>query len=120
MQIKSTDDIESHPVTLNIETRKVIKEVLDLKQLESSSKQTTDYKNIQLRGVLRGLQLDQDWIEVSIDGENKKIYDAKEEIDDVIGSMVNRRVVLDVVEKSEKQSEKRYYLRDIQLEEDLL
>jgi len=120
MQIKSTDDIESHPVTLNVETRKVIKEVLDLKQLESSSRQITDYKNIQLRGVLRGLQLDQDWIEVSLDGENKKIYDAKEEIDDVIGSMVNRRVVLDVVEKSEKQSEKRYYLRDIQLEEDLL
>ncbi|MFZ4557258.1 MAG: hypothetical protein ACOYN8_12920 [Pseudanabaena sp.] len=119
MQIKSTDDIESNPVTLNVETRKVIKGVLDSKQLESSSKQITDHKNIQLRGILRGLQLDQDWIEVSIDGENKKIYDAKEEIDDVIGTMVNRRVVLDVVEKSNKQTEKTYYLRDIQLEEDL-
>jgi len=120
MRIKSADDLEAHPVTLDIETRKVIKDVLTLKQLESSPKAIADYRNIQLRGILRGLQLDNDWIEVSVNGENKKIYDAKEEIDDVIGAMVNRKVVLDVVEKSDKQSEKTYYLRDIQLEEDLI
>ena len=77
-------------------------------------------KIVNLTGVLRGLQLDKDWIEVSINGENIKIYDAKEEIDDVIGRMVNRRIVVEVLDKSEKAVDKRYTLRDIQLEEDLV
>jgi hypothetical protein len=76
-------------------------------------------KVINLTGVLRGLQLDKDWIEVSINGENIKIYDAKEEIDDVIGRMVNRRIVVEVLDQSDRASDKRYTLRDIQLEEDL-
>jgi acyl carrier protein phosphodiesterase len=75
---------------------------------------------ITLTGILRGLQLDKDWIEVSINGENIKIYDAKEEIDDVIGRMVNRRIVVEVLDKSEKAADKRYTLLDIQLEEDLV
>jgi len=67
------------------------------------------------------LHLDDDWIEISIDGESQKIYGAGEEIDDRIGPMVNRRVVAEVFERSDKSIEKkRYSLRDLQLEEDLL
>ena len=68
---------------------------------------------------MRGLQLDNDWIEVSINGKNEKILDAKEDIDDLIGPMVNRRVVVDVIEKINRSQEKVYLYQDIQLEEDL-
>ena len=68
---------------------------------------------------MRGLQLDSDWIEVSINGKNEKILDAKEDIDDLIGPMVNRRVVVDVIEKINRSQEKVYLYQDIQLEEDL-
>jgi hypothetical protein len=118
MEIKSTHDIEPRPIILRPETREVIKNVL--KKQETPFQQLVETTVIQLRGTLRGLQLDSDWIEVSINGDNKKIYDAKEEIDDVIGPMVNRRVVVEVIERSDKPAERKYYLRDIQLEEDLL
>jgi hypothetical protein len=68
----------------------------------------------------RNLHLDGDWIEISINGKSQKIYGAGEEIDDRVGPMVNRSVVADVLERSDKSIEKRYSLRDLQLEEDLL
>ena len=74
---------------------------------------------ILLSGILRGLHLDKDWIEVNVDGENKFICDAKEEIDDVIGPMVDHRVVVEVLERPERSEKKKYSFRDIQLEEDL-
>ncbi|NJL40688.1 MAG: hypothetical protein HC899_31065 [Leptolyngbyaceae cyanobacterium SM1_4_3] len=118
MEIKSTNDIEPRPIILRPDTREVIKNAL--KKPEPGSQEHFDNKVIQLHGVLRNLHLDNDWIEVSVNGDNRKIYDAKEEIDDVIGPMVNRRVVVEVFERSDKPADKRYYLRDIQLEEDSL
>jgi hypothetical protein len=120
MEIKSTQDIEPHPVILLSDTREVISNAL--RKAEPVFIESPEQKIIQLRGTLRGLQLDDDWIEVNIDGEskNRKIYDAKEEIDDVIGSMVNRRVIVEVVEHSERYSDKKYFLRDLQAEEDLI
>jgi hypothetical protein len=97
------------------ETRSAIREVL--KKSEPEPPDTPESKVRHLRGILRGLQLDQDWIEVNIDGENTKIYGAKEEIDDVVGSMVvNHRVVVEVVERSDRSVKERYSSRDLQLE----
>ncbi|NJL22023.1 MAG: hypothetical protein HC895_16340 [Leptolyngbyaceae cyanobacterium SM1_3_5] len=116
LEIKSSSDIEPRPIVLRPDTREVIKNVL--KKPKLASQEAANYRIIQLKGTLHGLQLDDDWIEVSIDGNNQKIYDAKEEIDDVIGSMVNRRVAVEVAEHSDRPAEKKYSLRDIQLEED--
>jgi hypothetical protein len=68
----------------------------------------------QLKGTLRGLQLDNDWLEVGVPGEDKPIHvvQAGDAIDDVIGPMVNHRVIVEVAKKG-----RRYYFRDIQLEE---
>jgi hypothetical protein len=118
LEIKSTNDIEPYPVILGSHTREVIKNAL--KKPKPSSEEDIVHKVIQLHGVLRNLHLDNDWFEVNINGENKKIFDAKEEIDDVIGLMVNRRVVVEVLERSDKPVDKQYYLCDIQLEEDTL
>jgi hypothetical protein len=117
MEIKSTSDIDSQPVVLRPDTREAIKNVL--KKPEIISQEVSEHKIRQLKGTLRGLQLDKDWIEVNIDGKTETIYEAKE-IDDVIGPMVDRRVVVEVLERSDRPVDKKYSLRDIQLEEDLL
>lgn len=118
MEIKSATDVGIRPVILVPDTRGTINYALKKPVIELQ--ESSGNKVINLTGILRGLQLDKDWIEVSINGENIKIYDAKEEIDDVIGRMVNRRIVVEVLDKSEKAADKRYTLRDIQLEEDLV
>lgn len=74
---------------------------------------------IQLRGVLRGLSLDRDWLEITVTLENgdsrtEKVYDAGETLDDVIGPMVNRPVIVDAYRK---KGQERLHLRDIQPEE---
>jgi hypothetical protein len=118
MEIKSATDVGIRPVILIPDTRGAINYALKKPVIELQ--ESSENKVINLTGILRGLQLDKDWIEVSINGENIKIYDAKEEIDDVIGRMVNRRIVVEVLDKSEKVADKRYTLLDIQLEEDLV
>lgn len=118
IEIKSSSDIEPRPVVLLPETRSVIKEVL--KKSEPEPPELPKYEIKSLRGVLCNLHLDNDWIEISVDGETQKIYDAREEIDDVVGPMVNRRVVAEVLERADRSVEKRYSLRDLQLEEDVL
>jgi len=118
IEIKSSGDDEPRPVILLPETRSVIKEVLN--KSEPKPPESPEYKVTSLNGTLRNLHLDDDWIEISINGRSQKIYDAVEEIDDRVGPMVNRRVVAEVLERSDKSVEKRYSLRDLQLEEDLL
>jgi hypothetical protein len=41
---------------------------------------------------LRALDLDNDWLEVSVDGTHKRVTGVGETIEDVIGPMVNREV----------------------------
>lgn len=72
----------------------------------------------QVRGILRGLSLNKDWLEIRVPGdeatEDIQIFDAGETLDDVIGPMVNRRVVVDAYIK---KGGTRLHLRDIQPDE---
>ncbi len=72
---------------------------------------------IHLVGTLRGLHLDGDWIEVTIiDGEQEKhikVTKTGEVIDDIVGPMVNRRVLVDAL----KTSLGEYHFQDIQIDE---
>src|SRR6185437_14210750 len=66
-------------------------------------------------GTLRAVHLDQDWLEItSADDPAKllRIEDAGEVLDDVIGPMVNRRVVVSVLQRGAK-----LLYRDIELSE---
>lgn len=52
----------------------------------------------QIIGILRGLHLDRDWLEVAeggLEGPHITIHNAGEILDDVVGPMVNRRVLVD-------------------------
>lgn len=69
-----------------------------------------------LTGVLRALHLDQDWLELATDqpdGRHVRIEDAGEILDDVVGPMVNRRVIV----TAERGRHNRLSFRDVELEE---
>lgn len=66
-----------------------------------------------LRGVLRAVNLDKDWIEVVSDVGTHHINGLAEALDDVIGPMVNRRVVVRV----RRDTSLKYKFEDIELDE---
>jgi hypothetical protein len=82
-------------------------------------KQTEPGEQVSIQGVLRALHLDQDWLEVTVKDrppnhpeQHLRIYEANEALDDVVGPMVNRKVLVTAV-----RSGARYLYRDIELEE---
>lgn len=102
-------------VVLLPESRQVVKEVLRKTKENSIVDVPQTTKIIELEGILRGLQLDSDWLEINT-GRNEqriiRIGGAGDVVDDVIGPMVNRRVIVSVVEMEGK-----YFYRDIQTED---
>ena len=112
LEIKSSSDLES-PIIFLPESRKAINDNLKIYKKKIPKDEFISEK--QFIGVLRGLQLDSDWIEINIPEENKtiRIHQAGEVIDDIVGPMVNHRVIVDVAIKSDGK----YVFRDIQSEE---
>jgi hypothetical protein len=49
-----------------------------------------------IRGILRAVHLDQDWLEVTVDSEHVRIIGVGDAVDDVIGPMVNHAVIVQV------------------------
>ncbi len=66
-----------------------------------------------LHGILRAVNLDKDWIEVSVDGTSHHITGVAEALDDVIGPMVNRRVAV----RAQRGLAQGYRFDDIELDE---
>jgi len=70
---------------------------------------------ITIPGILRAVHLDQDWLEVATLGDpasHIRIDEAIEALDDIVGPMVNRRIIVTAVHRGQK-----YYYRDIELDE---
>jgi hypothetical protein len=68
-----------------------------------------------IRGILRAVHLDRDWLEIVPVDEllpPVRIDEAGEALDDVVGPMVNRRVLVNAVRRGNK-----HLYRDIELEE---
>jgi hypothetical protein len=66
-----------------------------------------------IRGVLRAVHLDQDWIEVTVDTDHVRIDHVGEAVDDVIGPMVNHAVVVQVT----RDGRGKLHFRDIETDE---
>lgn len=92
MEIRSTD--ESHAITLVPDVRKAIAQTIR----SSSPQQITSDKLAEenLRGILRAVHLDQDWLEVTIGSDHVKVINVSEAVDDIIGPMVNKQVLVRV------------------------
>jgi hypothetical protein len=115
LEIKSTNDFESRPIVILPESRDIISEAI--RRPGNAEVQTKAPKELRLKGVLRALHLDKDWLEVTVieEGQEKhiKVTKAGDAIDDIVGPMVNRSVIIDVVEVSKGK----YSFRDIQSDE---
>lgn len=65
-----------------------------------------------LRGTLRAVHLDKDWLELAIDARPVHVNKVGDQVDDLIGPMVNKPVVVHTILKGD-----RYEFRDIEPDE---
>lgn len=91
---------EMKPVALSVDARVNINQQLRKK---TSVQPTSDEVLEDLRGTLRALHLDKDWLEIVVDGIPMHVIGLQDAVDDVIGPMVNRSVVVRVVRASPKK-----------------
>jgi hypothetical protein len=99
-------------VTLGSETRTGLNSAL--RKLKPAAPQGEE-ESTSIAGTLRALHLDQDWLEITKAGdpvEHIRIEDAGDALDDVVGPMVNRQVVVSAIKRGTK-----YLYRDIELSE---
>ena len=66
-----------------------------------------------IRGMLRAVHLDQDWIEVTVNAKPVHINQVGEAVDDVIGPMVNHPVIVQVT----RNVRGKLHFRDIEIDE---
>lgn len=68
---------------------------------------------VALRGILRAVHLEKDWLEVYVGDAPVRISGVGETVDDVIGPMVNHSVVVQVI----RDGRGAFSFRDIELED---
>ncbi|MEJ1958928.1 MAG: hypothetical protein WDM70_05290 [Nitrosomonadales bacterium] len=85
---------ETRPVALGVESRSNINQQLRKK---SAHPQKVEEVPEELRGTLRALHLDKDWLDIIVDGMSMHIEGLQDAVDDVIGPMVNRSVIVRAV-----------------------
>lgn len=97
IEMRATGD--TTPVSVGGDTRATIN-----RQFRDQTIQTLDDNAtpVELRGVLRGVHLDKDWLEVSVDGIDQRVSGLKDTVDDVIGPMVNRMVRVQAIRTKRK------------------
>ncbi len=89
LDVRSADD--ASVVTLDAEVRKNIGRVIrKVKQQDDQSKTRPE----RLRGMLRAVHLDKDWLELAVDNDHLRVESVGEEVDDVIGPLVNKAVIV--------------------------
>jgi hypothetical protein len=85
---------DTDPITLDADSRKTISEVI--RKQFTKPKAPGETEGV-LSGILRAVHLDQDWLEVTVDGKHERVFGVGETVDDLIGPLMNRRVVVQIV-----------------------
>jgi hypothetical protein len=109
MEIKAAGD--SRGIFLLPENRSSINKIL---RERSKPPEGADKREETINGTLRAVHLDKDWLDVNVDGKSVHIEGLKDTIDDLIGPMVNRQVIVRAI-KSGKENKLRFI--DIELDE---
>lgn len=99
IELRASGDI--NPVALGVESRTSINHQLRAKAVASIELGTPATE--ELRGTLRAVHLDKDWLDVVIDGASVHVVGLEDAVDDVIGPMVNRQVVVRVIKSGRKK-----------------
>ena len=92
-EIRTPEDPE--PIRLLPTVRKTLGEAL--RRQTTRLKEPSELHEETLSGVLRALHLDKDWLEVTVASEHIRVRGVTEQVDDVIGPMVNRPVIVKIV-----------------------
>ena len=101
----------SAPVVLTHESRKSMTSAIRRKPAEPpKDPESTD---VVLRGVLRNVHLDKDWLELYVSDATIRISGVVETVDDVIGPMVNHAVLVHVT----RDGKGAYFFQDIELDD---
>lgn len=88
MEIRGFGDRD--PVILSPSSRREMSETLRVDKVAPG--EPSD--EVRLQGVLVGLQLQEDWLDVTVDGKTNRIFGVGETVDDLIGPMVNQTVIV--------------------------
>ena len=88
------DALDRHPITLDANSRKVVAHVTKKDFVKPRAAGETEGV---LNGTLRAVHLDEDWLEVTVDGQHRKVYGVGETVDDEIGPLMNRSVVVKIL-----------------------
>lgn len=108
LEVRGADEVRG--ISLGPETRKAINQVLRPK---TGTGEIGTKADVELRGVLRALHLDNDWLELVVDGTSIRVTGLGETVDDTIGPMVNRRVIV----QAKRTAHNRYVFSDIETED---
>ncbi len=109
MEIRPSDD--NRPIVLSPESRKTISSTL--RSERAADVPSADARPVTVHGVLRALDLNRDWLEITVEDQVVHINGVGETIDDVIGPMVNHRVTVQAV----VDAKGKYKFRDVELDE---
>lgn len=91
---------EARPVGLDVVARTNINQQLRQKPSQPNADEVGPEE---LRGTLRAVHLDKDWLDVVVEGTSMHIEGLQDTVDDVIGPMVNRSVVVRAIRISPKK-----------------
>ena len=89
LEIRSPAD--SAPLCLDTDVRRNLGRVIRKARQEIEMPAA---RSERLRGVLRAVHLDKDWLELTVGSEQLRVDAVDEEVDDVIGPLVNRPVIV--------------------------
>lgn len=109
LEVRSATD--SSPVELSPESRRSI--VSTLRSKEKLSPPAPEQTEITFNGILRAVDLNRDWLDISVDGVPQHVLGLKDTLDDVIGPMVNKRVIVRALKGGKAGLE----LQDIEFDE---
>jgi hypothetical protein len=108
MEIKSLGEQKS--VSLIPTSRESLNE--SIKKRKPPLKINEGEEDIVLNGVLRAVHLNKDWLEITVNGQDITVKSVGDAVDDIIGPMVNRPVII----KARKNKKGQYKFQDIEPE----
>jgi len=106
MEVRSA--VEGNPITLLPAVREVIRQAL--KKDAPPKDEPAESHEETLQGVLRAVHLEKDWLEITVEDQLIHVEKVGESMDDIIGPMVNRPVIV----KTVKDKKGRFFFRDIE------
>lgn len=91
---------DPNPIVLDSVSRKAMGELIRREFAKPKGAGETEGT---LTGVLRAVHLDQDWLEMTVEGQHIRVFGVGETVDDVIGPLMNRQILVHIITRANGQ-----------------